>query len=126
MVKEFREMSNDVAKNFDGNVFTGPTGHTYPINADEFRRSFAGYLQSFESAWISESTNETLKKFPTAELLFHFYDGNTIAVKQHEAVDFFKEIQNQMLVTTKKLRLTYPQKIELQACFPEDKTLYEV
>lgn len=46
MVKEFREMSNDVAKNFNGETFIGLTGYSYPITSDECQRSFAGYLQS--------------------------------------------------------------------------------
>lgn len=126
MVKEFRAMSKEVERNFDNDVFTGPTGHVYPITPESFQGSFANYLQSFESALICESTNETLKKFPEAVLLYHFYDGNTIAVKKDQAKDFIKEIQNQIQITTEKLRLSYPQKIELQASFPEDKTLFDI
>lgn len=93
MVQEFRAMSQKILKNYDQELFTRPTGHTYPINTTEFRRSFANYLQSFEAALLFESTNETLKKFPEAQLFFHFYDGNVIAVKQDQAVYFLKELQ---------------------------------
>lgn len=49
-----------------------------------------------------------------------------MAIEKEEAVDFLKERKNQVKQTSEKLRLSYPQKIELQACFPEDKSLYDV
>jgi hypothetical protein len=119
-------MSQKIAKNYDGEIFTGPTGHTYPINQTEFRRSFACYLQSFEMAILCESTNETLKLFPEAQLFFHFHDGNVIAVKEDQATDFLKEIQNQVAITTEKLKLKETQKIELQSSYPEDDMLQKV
>lgn len=126
MVQEFRAMSQDIAKTYDGETFTGPTGHSYPIVQSEFRKSFANYLQSFELSLLCESTNETLKMFPEAKLLYHFHDGNVIAVKEEQAVDFLKEIKSQMEKTTLKLKLKHSQKIELQASFPKDDKLFEV
>lgn len=41
VVKEFRLMSQQITKPYDGEVFTGSTGHEYVILNDKFRRSFA-------------------------------------------------------------------------------------
>lgn len=107
-------------------MFTGPTGHQYPINPTEFRKSFAYFLQTFESALLCESTNKTLEKFPEAQLFFHFHDGNVIAVKEDQAVEFLKELQKQVGITSDKLKLKHKQKIELQTSYPNDEKLKNV
>lgn len=64
MVMEFKEMSKQIQRNFQGETFTGPAGHRDPINESSFQSSFANFLQGFEVSLLCESTNETLKKFP--------------------------------------------------------------
>ncbi len=78
------------------------------------------YLQSFEFAILAESTNETMSKFKQAKVLFHFHDGNVIAVKSKEKVAFLKEFNKQLELTSKKLNLTKVQKIEVQNRYPKN------
>jgi len=92
LVKEFRDMSQEIQATHDGEMFVGPSGHSYPINKEEFRRSFCSYLQSCEFTLLAIATNETLEQFEEAELVFHFHDGNVIAVKEEKAKSFLRRV----------------------------------
>lgn len=120
VVQEFRTMSKDLQQTYTGEKFVGPTGHEYLISDTEFRKSFSMYLQSFEFAILAQSTLNTLNKFKTSELLYHFHDGNFIAVKEDEVDEFFKELSIQVENTGNLLRLSYKQNIELKCKYPEN------
>lgn len=111
-------MSKDLEKAHDGEKFIGPTGHEYLISNTEFRKSFSMYLQSFEFAILAQSTINTLSKFPDSELLYHFHDGNVVAVKKENVKPFLAEISNQVGDIGLKLRLNYKHEIELKHMYP--------
>lgn len=98
IIEKFRDMCNYVMKTYDKNIFFGPTGHEYPITESEFKRSFSNFLQSYEFVLLAESTIHTVEKFLKSELLFHFHDGNVIAVKVAQVNQFMEELNNQVKV----------------------------
>lgn len=104
-IQEFRSMSKFIEKIHDGELFMDPPGHDYIIYNTEFRNSFSMYLQSFEFAILAQSTLNTFNKFKDSELLYHFHDGNVIAVKESEVKPFLEELYNQVENTGKALRL---------------------
>ena len=67
---------------------------------------------------LALSTINTLEKFPSSELLYHFHDGCCIAVKESQAKEFLDEISLQVEKTGELLGLKHPQKIELQKTYP--------
>jgi len=121
IVKEFRAMALKIQENHNGETFVGPTGHMYPIDRPTFRSSLTNYLQTFESPFLCVSTMETLYKFPTSQLLYHFHDGTVIAVENYLVEEFLPEISEQIELVGTKLGLKFPQRIELKNPYPTKK-----
>lgn len=63
MVKEFREMSQDIVRIHDREVFLRPCQYRYLITKDRFGKSFANFLKSFEFFLLYKSTEQKRRNF---------------------------------------------------------------
>jgi DNA polymerase III sliding clamp (beta) subunit (PCNA family) len=99
-------MSKLVEDTYNGEMFICPTGQKYIISNTGFRKNFSMYLQSFDFAILAQSTINTLSKFKDSELVYHFHDGNGIAVTENEVKPFLAELSNQVEKTGKLIRLS--------------------
>ncbi len=117
LVQEFKDCLEYLQQTYDGSSFVGPSGHEYFISKTEFRKSFFLYLQFFKFSLLAQVTINTLKKFNDSKLLYHFHDGNRVAVKKDKAEAFFKKLSFQIENTDKKLILNFTPRIEIKSTY---------
>lgn len=114
VITDFRAIANQIKEAYKDDFLIGPTGHFYKVTDTHFPTSYANYLQSFEFALLAHTTIKVLEKFPQAELLGHYHDGNVIAILQDEYEEFMKDFSQELLKIGTNLGLMYPQQIELK------------
>lgn len=100
-----------------GQLLIGPTGHTYRISEPSFRSNYSNYLQSFEFGLLAQGTIQTLKRFPTAEVIGHFHDGNVLVIPEGSQDHFLSSFNEELDRIRRDLRLSYPQKVEMKRLY---------
>ena len=82
LIKDLRDLFKHVRMMNLNSEMIGRTGHPFLVyDKENVKKAFPNSLQGYEFALVAQATLKTLEKFPSAELLYHFHDGNVIAVK---------------------------------------------
>lgn len=114
VVEELRTLSKDVFEiNKDG-FLKGPSGHMYKVEESIFRNNFANFLQSYEFSTLAQATIETKQKYPEIQVLFHFHDGNVIAVPEEKKEEIYEYLNSRVEKVGERLDLQFKQNIEIQ------------
>ena len=113
-IKDFREASDFIYKTYEGKSLRGPTGQMYEVSESAFQTSYPNFLQSFEFFLLAQATLMTLQHVKGAYLMGHYHDGNVVLLKTHQVVEYESEMNRNLEILRKKLRLYYPQTIEIK------------
>ena len=113
-IKDFRQASDFIYKTYEGKSLRGPTGHMYEVSENAFQTSYPNFLQSFEFFLLAQATLMTLQHMPDAHLIGHYHDGNVVLVKTSQVEEYEKEMNRNLEILRKQLRLYYPQTIEIK------------
>ena len=121
VITDFRDIAQHIKESYMDDYLIGPTGHSYKVDEHSFRSAYPNYLQSYEFYLLAKATLETIKKFgQNVEVLGHYHDGNTLAVKRHlkdEVISYYSLMVKQF---GQALGLHYPQDLEVKRCFMLD------
>lgn len=120
IIQDFQEVSQLVKKLDVGEELIGPTGHCYLVTEENFRSSYANYLQSFEFGLISKGTLNCLLKHPKAEIIGHYHDGNVIALPKGDVQQFLSDVGEEVSGLGSALGLRSRQRIELKRLYPQE------
>lgn len=112
IIEDFRNISNIIKKDFDGQFIKGPTHHQYKIDNHQFMTSYPNFLQSFEFYLLAQATLKTLEEVPDSELIGHYHDGNVVIVPTSQATHYISIINKHLEALRQDLSLGYEQVVE--------------
>ena len=113
IIYEFRSVSYNVLKSYEGDYLEGPTGHRYFISKDSFRKSYPNFLQSYEFGLLAKTYLEVKSQFQDISIMGHFHDGNVLLVP-NSYDDILKVFDDKLDKIAKDLGLKYPQRLEVK------------
>ena len=97
-----------------GNNLTGPTGDTWLVTEESWRRVYPNYLISFEIALLAKSTLNVIEAYPSVEVIGHYHDGCVLMIPTDKYDEIIKYHQQQIGDIGKKLGLSFIQQIEVR------------
>lgn len=120
LCEEFMNLSETLKSNWDQSVIVGPTGYEQLVDKNNFRRTYANLLQSYEISLVAQASIEMSMKFPTVEFLLSLHDGFTCAVPKDLVEDVTKELNSIIETTRLNLLLKNPQYLEVQSTYGKE------
>lgn len=118
VIMDFKAISEWIRKAYDSDFLVGPTGHSYFVSEETFKTAYPNYLQSFEFALLAQTTLETIKSFPSVEVIGHYHDGNVLAIKVSEKDEVLNFMFDRIGQIGSALGLRYKQKLEVKRSYP--------
>ena len=114
IIAQFKDVSLRLKEGYLGQNLTGPTGDTWLVTEENWRKVYPNYLISFEIALLGKTMLNLVEAYPKVEVIGHYHDGCVLLIpteQYDEVINFCKE---EIASIGQQIGLQYPQAIEVK------------